>query len=95
MKPSALLWIAFAGIALGVVTTFALLEYALLSDWWPEVLWAVAIWLGLLCAVRAVAMWLRETRRGYRAWDGRCEECGYDLRGDLSGGCPECGWNHE
>ena len=24
---------------------------------------------------------------------GRCINCGYDLRGDLAAGCPECGWN--
>lgn len=23
---------------------------------------------------------------------GRCRECGYDLKGNLSGSCPECGW---
>jgi len=22
-----------------------------------------------------------------------CPKCGYDLRGDLKSGCPECGWN--
>jgi predicted Zn-ribbon and HTH transcriptional regulator len=22
-----------------------------------------------------------------------CPKCGYDLRGNLSAGCPECGWN--
>ena len=25
----------------------------------------------------------------------RCPECGYDLRGNLAGGCPECGWRRE
>ena len=30
-------------------------------------------------------------RRGYRRWRGRCIACGYDLRGDLDRGCPECG----
>lgn len=24
-------------------------------------------------------------------WDGRCHQCGYDLRGNQSGRCPECG----
>ncbi len=33
--------------------------------------------------------WL--VRRGYRRWRGRCIACGYDLRGDLDRGCPECG----
>ena len=30
-------------------------------------------------------------RRTYRGWRGRCAACGYDLRGDLERGCPECG----
>ena len=25
--------------------------------------------------------------------DGRCPDCGYDLRDDFENGCPECGWN--
>ena len=32
---------------------------------------------------------LRRRRRG------RCPACGYDLRGDLSAGCTECGWNRD
>lgn len=32
---------------------------------------------------------LRARRRIRR---GRCEKCGYDLRQDPAGGCPECGW---
>ena len=31
--------------------------------------------------------------RRWRAHAGRCPQCGYDLRGDLARGCPECGWN--
>ncbi len=27
--------------------------------------------------------------------EGRCPKCDYDLRGDLSSGCPECGWQRE
>ena len=26
---------------------------------------------------------------------GRCPQCNYDLAGDLTPGCPECGWNRE
>ena len=32
------------------------------------------------------------TRRELRRVRGRCIKCGYDLRGDSGGGCPECGW---
>lgn len=44
-----------------------------------------AIWIAVL-AHRAVRQ---------RRWrnHGRCPRCVYDLRGDLQGGCPECGWN--
>jgi ABC-type ATPase with predicted acetyltransferase domain len=33
-------------------------------------------------------LWLTDRRR-YAA--GRCAECGYDLTGNTSGVCPECG----
>ena len=34
-------------------------------------------------------------RRIIRHRRGHCIKCGYDLRGDLSAGCPECGWQRE
>ena len=34
-------------------------------------------------------------RRHFRRKRGRCLKCGYDLRGDLDKGCPECGWKRE
>ena len=34
-------------------------------------------------------------RRRIRIRGGRCPQCGYDLRGDLQRGCPECGWNRQ
>jgi len=34
-------------------------------------------------------------RRLMRIRSGRCPQCGYDLRGDLERGCPECGWGRE
>ncbi len=34
-------------------------------------------------------------RRRLRASGGRCPGCAYDLRGDFSSGCPECGWRRE
>ncbi len=30
-----------------------------------------------------------------RSDERRCLSCGYDLRGDLAQGCPECGWRRE
>ena len=44
-------------------------------------------------------LWLpfapRVLRRYVRRRCGRCLKCGYDLRGDLKEGCPECGWRRE
>ena len=34
-------------------------------------------------------------RRIIRRKRGQCIKCGYDLRGDFSAGCPECGWRRE
>ena len=34
-------------------------------------------------------------RRHIRRKRGLCVTCGYDLSGDLAGGCPECGWRRE
>jgi len=32
------------------------------------------------------------TRRAFRRQRGRCPQCAYNLRGDFTTGCPECGW---
>jgi hypothetical protein len=49
----------------------------------------VEIWaLFLLCAIPTALLWWRE-RRLRRA--GVCLECGYNLTGNVSGICPECG----
>lgn len=38
------------------------------------------------------AYWLRlRRRRRWRQRQGRCYHCGYDLQGNASGVCPECG----
>ena len=34
-------------------------------------------------------------RRVLRRKRGHCIKCGYDVRGDFSAGCPECGWQRE
>lgn len=33
--------------------------------------------------------------RSMRSWKGFCRTCGYDLRGNLLRGCPECGWRRK
>ena len=49
--------------------------------------YAALLWVGF-CGPFAL-------RRHVRRKCGRCITCGYDLRGDLAAGCPECGWNRE
>jgi len=44
-----------------------------------------AIYFAPVAAI-ALARRVRRTKRG------RCPRCGYDLRGDMNAGCPECGW---
>jgi hypothetical protein len=39
----------------------------------------------------AHAKWSREQRRAERIANGYCSACGYDLTGNVSGVCPECG----
>jgi len=51
-------------------------------------LFYAAIWFGVLF-VPGIA------KRAIRRKRGRCVKCGYDLRGDVAAGCPECGWGRE
>ena len=64
--------------------------------YWPgfliDTLCYAAAWCVLLVGLRAGVMMTRRTIRKRR---GQCMNCGYDLRGDRAGGCPECGWNRE
>jgi hypothetical protein len=50
---------------------------------------AVPIWIpfALVATVTALLLW-RDRRRPP---PGHCQRCGYDLRGNVSGRCPECG----
>ncbi len=49
---------------------------------------AVSLWLPLLfVAIPAAVLWHRDRRPP----PGHCKSCGYDLTGNVSGVCPECG----
>lgn len=55
-----------------------------------------AIWLGLICSiivtlVSSIAFIYGPFCRWRRRRRGLCLKCGYNLEGDLSGVCPECG----
>ena len=47
-------------------------------------------------AAAGFAAWLLAVRPrerwAYRRLRGLCQRCGYDLTGNVSGVCPECGW---
>ncbi|MEE9129209.1 MAG: hypothetical protein V3T84_04260 [Phycisphaerales bacterium] len=48
---------------------------------------ATVLWLAMLAPITL--------RRIIRRKRGLCIKCGYDLRGDFSTGCPECGWRRD
>jgi hypothetical protein len=47
-------------------------------------------WFGALLLLGSVSA---ASRRAARVRRGRCPRCAYDLRHEMDGGCPECGWN--
>ncbi len=68
-----------------------------IRDWWVYH-WGVdgsrhefefVLWIPLtLCALVTAWFWLRDWRR---IEPGGCSKCGYNLTGNVSGRCPECG----
>ena len=75
--------ISFTNVYL--VPTYTFERYAM--PLWPLVaVVLLPVWVALAAA------FVHATRRGIRRRKGRCESCGYDLRGSPAGGaCPECG----
>jgi hypothetical protein len=49
---------------------------------------ALPLWLPLLISAPAAFLWYRDRRRPP---PGHCQRCGYDLTGNVSGRCSECG----
>ena len=63
--------------------------------YWPNrVLWSGMIVNELFYVLLIVSTFFswRYGRRWIRRRRGRCPQCSYDLRGNLGGGCSECGW---
>jgi len=54
-------------------------------------LWAVAVVAFAPPTLWLISTWHRRRRQRLRALHGRCPACGYDLRGNDSAACPECG----
>ena len=61
----------------------------------PSVWYALGVLLaltGMLTLVASGALWsIRRFLRSKAAGTGRCRQCGYNLTGNVSGRCPECG----
>lgn len=60
--------------------------------WWfacPALVILTPVWMPLLAvAVPTAFLWRREQRRSK---SGHCRNCGYNLTGNVTGRCPECG----
>ena len=59
---------------------------------WPELVINSIFYALIIFALIQIVRFGRMARRRYRQ---QCPLCAYDLRGDLSSGCPECGWGRE
>ena len=55
---------------------------------WPDFQRGVPLWMPFIALVIPTALlWWRD----HRLPEGHCQSCGYDLTGNTSGVCPECG----
>ena len=85
------------------VLVWLLVSAAVINLWLPEGA-RLPMWAGTLVIAGGVA-WIvvfdtrlprrlrnRLDYRSRRMKQGRCPECGYDLRGEFTRPCSECGW---
>ena len=89
------------GTATWVIGLITLSYLSTLPGFQPYVGLAILLWLGITFAVIVVSsLWgfvrgviegAAQQERRYRMQHGMCFSCGYKLRGNVSGICPECG----
>lgn len=80
-------WSGNASIGLGVYLILLSPGFAWLVDMGSLKSYLPCLAFGSWSLYRGIRRKLREAK-----WrDGRCEACGYDLTGNVSGKCPECG----
>lgn len=82
-----------AGIPMLVGESYGLEDIVCLPVYpiWTGQLLTGAMWLGVVAAARALRYFLRYGLSDVRRRRGLCTRCAYDLRGNTSGVCPECG----
>ena len=80
---SGMLLISLAWLAAGLLGTDT---FASRKHFWMR----MEYWIWALLTVGVTALWLRYLLRAPRDWT-KCGTCGYDLTGNVSGSCPECG----
>lgn len=71
-------------------------RFGLSATAWPtSPIWSGIVGNTLFYAILVILLWRLPfaIRRWKRRRAGFCTHCGYDLRADMSAGCPECGWN--
>ncbi len=83
---------------IGALTTLYLAQLVRLpmhSSW--RLLWFLGGWMGgCLIPLTAIVILQRpKYAQLIRHLHDLCPSCGYNLQGDLSRGCPECGWQRD
>ncbi len=90
-------WLFIARALLSLVPLTPVSQGALVRGdyplWWCPLVSGAALALGPSLLIAAIAVPL--VRQSLRVKRGLCPACAYDLRRDLSRGCPECGWRRE
>lgn len=59
--------------------------------WLSIPIWLLTINLGFLPALASFLWAVKTLRRARRRFLNHCQRCGYNLTGNTSGTCPECG----